>query len=263
MKILLFVFAFPVFIAGQSNAFFETIIYFEDAIGNRDSVIVGHDPSVNSHEENNEFGEYDLSHIPFDSIFEVRGVQFQDYNSIDGPLMNFKKVIGFTNVFDQNNNCYPIVEATIFIFNCKNLPLKVEWTESDFSNSICRNRSLITSHILPTVSDYWIEDSIAVENSVCLAENDSFEFDQFDIGDFGFYRIENIEGFGEDTLFALLFGLNSQGSSISPCTAIINSIDQNSQIEIPKIYPNPTNDFISIKNIEYDSYHILNHTRPK
>ncbi|GAB4497385.1 MAG: hypothetical protein OHK0019_30910 [Saprospiraceae bacterium] len=50
---------------------FEMLIYFEDAIGNKDTVIVGYDPDANTYDVNPQFGEVWLD-TPFDSVFEVR-----------------------------------------------------------------------------------------------------------------------------------------------------------------------------------------------
>ncbi|MCB0375492.1 MAG: hypothetical protein KDD04_06205, partial [Sinomicrobium sp.] len=54
----------------QQTAQFETTLYFEDAVGNRDSVIVGYD-TLATHDIDPEFGEQELV-SPFDSVFEVR-----------------------------------------------------------------------------------------------------------------------------------------------------------------------------------------------
>lgn len=247
----------PFFGIAQESAFFETTIFFEDAVGNRDSVIIGHDPDAQAHQINSQFGEVDISHIPFDSVFEVRGVHYNDFNSVDGPLTNFKKIIGYTIAYSQANDCYPIVEASVFIFNCKNLPIKVSWDRNVFSNSICRNRTVLASHLLPTVTEFWYLEPLALENSVCLSEFDFFEFDLFDIGQFGFYRIEEIEGSGLDTLYAILLGLSPQGSPISPCTAVVSTVDINEIDNRIIIYPNPTSSIINIDFKDFDHWTIM------
>ncbi len=47
-------------------------MYFEDAIGNRDTVFIGYDANGNRDVILPAFGEVDISHIPFDSVFDVR-----------------------------------------------------------------------------------------------------------------------------------------------------------------------------------------------
>ena len=62
----------PFCLYGQQAAFFETTIYFEDAVGNIDSVVVGMDEEANF-EYNPQFGEADIE-APWDSVFEVRTI---------------------------------------------------------------------------------------------------------------------------------------------------------------------------------------------
>ncbi len=70
----LIVFFFSMFLhlglIGQNVPYFETTIWVEDAIGNRDSVVVGFDPNATD-EVDTTFGEIP-NDSAFDSILDVR-----------------------------------------------------------------------------------------------------------------------------------------------------------------------------------------------
>ncbi len=55
-------------------------MYFEDALGNRDTVFIGYDANGSRDVILPEFGEVDIAHIPFDSVFEVRITNQSDIN---------------------------------------------------------------------------------------------------------------------------------------------------------------------------------------
>ncbi len=56
-------------------------MYFEDALGNRDTVFLGYDPNGSRDVILPEFGELDIAHIPFDSVFDVRITNQADINA--------------------------------------------------------------------------------------------------------------------------------------------------------------------------------------
>jgi len=54
----------------QNTPYFDMVLYFEDAVGNRDSVSFGYDQDASSNLDI-EWGEEEIT-APFDAIFEVR-----------------------------------------------------------------------------------------------------------------------------------------------------------------------------------------------
>lgn len=63
-------FLVQVWLNGQPTAMFEATIWFEDAAGNRDSIVVGYD-TLATEDIDPAFGEAEIT-SPFDSVFEVR-----------------------------------------------------------------------------------------------------------------------------------------------------------------------------------------------
>jgi Secretion system C-terminal sorting domain len=73
----------------QIIPFFETPFYFEDAVGNQDTLILGFQPGLGSiYNLQPEYGEV-LDNTPFDSVFEVRA-----FHSDDSYYRMSKKIIG-------------------------------------------------------------------------------------------------------------------------------------------------------------------------
>jgi hypothetical protein len=67
----------------------QTTFYFEDAVGNRDTIVVGADRASNE-EYNPQFGELDLPGS-FDSVFEVRATHKIGFNWGQPPYILSKK----------------------------------------------------------------------------------------------------------------------------------------------------------------------------
>ena len=257
MKWTILLILVPLFGIAQQNAFFETTIYFEDAVGNRDSVIVGHDENANDN-YNPVFGEIDIAE-PWDSVFEVRAAHYLDWQHPDGELLLSKKIIGSNEGgIHPNYGCLLINEPIIVFANIKNLPLSIHWDQSSFSGSICRNRSTLTPHVLPMISEYWYESPIGGIYT-CLAENDETIINEFYIDDgFGFYLVDSIEENKLDTMVAMLINFRFQNALDSPCSAIVSNNNVENYQEKIIIYPNPAHNQISIDSYAYDNWMIIN-----
>lgn len=233
------------------TAFFETPFYLEDALGNRDTVILGHDIEANTY-FNPGFGELDITQ-PWDSIFEVRAAHFVDWNFSSENLVLSKKIIGDNEGgLHPNYGCLWFNEAIILFVQITHSPLKVSWNQDDFENSYCRNRSTLTPHMLPIVSEYWYEGLQPDIDYVCLAEMGSFQVNQFVFDNFGFYLIDSIQGSTMDTIAAMLFYPKHQDAFESPCTSTVSVSDINNSGSVILLYPNPTYDFLTIH--EEDAY---------
>lgn len=235
----------------QMTAFFETSFYLEDALGNQDTIILGHDIDANTY-YNPEFGEMDISQ-PWDSIFEVRAAHFVDWNSSSENLILSKKIIG-----DNEGGVHPVYgclwfnEAIIIFIHINHFPLTVSWDQNVFENSYCLNRSVLTPHMLPIVSEFWYEGLQPGIDYVCLAESSSFQVNQFVFDNFGFYLIDSLQGSSIDTIAAMLFYPKYQDAFESPCTSTVSVSDLKTPESPVILYPNPTNGFLTIH--EGDEY---------
>lgn len=237
MKWIILLLIMPTIGLCQKKAFFETKIILEDAIGNKDSVIVGHDEFSN-YGFNPEYGEIDIVE-PWDSIFEVRAAHYLEYESwIDPTLVLSKKIIGHSEgKFHPNHDCLYINEDIILFFNAKYLPIKVKWKPKDFQN-FCNTRSFITTHLVQKAAPEIFNDTIFGVS--CLAEDSIFFASTFDQGNFGFFLLDNIEGQGIDTIKAFLLNFWYQGFPYSPCKKDLVSIKKILSESPMNLYPNPT-----------------------
>jgi hypothetical protein len=77
--LVLFTFAWLIWFSGFCQTpMYQADFYFQDAIGNRDTITIGYDTTANG-EYNPQFGEINLSQ-PFDSVFEVRATHRNGIN---------------------------------------------------------------------------------------------------------------------------------------------------------------------------------------
>lgn len=243
ISISVFVFAN---VAAQQTAFFETTIYVEDAIGNIDSVVIGHDPDAN-YTYNPQFGEVHLQ-SPFDSVFEVRAAHWGSFFQSNTTLS--KKIIsGVENDFFEEDSCYLFPDIAALVIHASYPPVTISWDRNAFSESFCRRGSMITSHYMHwIVQDWWMEfDTAALAFTECMAESASYTTMLFDYGGWGLYKILEVEGVGLDTLYAVLITPAFPGNIHSPCLGNVgvrpDPIDRTSDV---LIFPNPVSDAVQI-----------------
>ena len=132
MIIIVLLTCYQQFVNAQKVPEFETTFYFEDAKGNRDSVIIGYDPSVPEYIGGingltPQFGEQPLQE-PFDTILDVR--VDPEGNAGGDPFGWFKRMIGFCEKFPPGV-CYG---GTVggFVISNKYPPLKISYSQKAF-----------------------------------------------------------------------------------------------------------------------------------
>lgn len=124
-------FACPFGIRAQVTPLFQTTFYFEDSLGNRDSVILGYDTVASSQNFNFIFGEEDLI-LPFDSIFEVRAIHGDDQF-----MRTSKKVIEHVSIPFFDTCELPF--HTKIIIQAKYPPVKILYYGANFPEQSCKN----------------------------------------------------------------------------------------------------------------------------
>lgn len=231
-------------VSAQQVAYFETTIYVEDAIGNKDSVVIGHDPDANGM-FNPEFGELDIT-APFDSVLEVRAAHRLSFPG--NNMILSKSIIGpveqSSGSFYEPDSCYLYPEEIILFIHALHQPVTVTWDRNIFDESYCRRGSFITSHIIPSAVPDWFLDTAALALSACLAETYHYSAMLFDYGDWGFYKIHEIEGIGIDTIYAMLITPTFRVMDNTPCQGLVSNQDPlQSDTELHS-YPNPASDII-------------------
>jgi hypothetical protein len=104
-------------------------MYFEDVLGNRHTVYIGCDPNGSCDVILPEFGELDITHIPFDPMFDVRITNQADIScgeTTEEPFHTKKKIILPPNSF------YFWPRANIDIHTL-HWPVKASWDPALFN----------------------------------------------------------------------------------------------------------------------------------
>ena len=234
----------------QKTAFFETTFYFEDAVGNRDSIIIGYDPEAN-YEYNPDFGEEDIL-TPFDSIFEVRAANSNRFFWRNNDIVLSKKIISnMPGLFFEAYNCYRGSFAIFFLVQTQYPPVTISWNRHDFTN-YCNAWSFMTPHYTPLQDHEWYLGPYLGEEVpwACMAVDSTLISElNYEFSSEPVYRIEPIEGIGSDTIYGLML-LRSQFGNFGPeCTKGF-TVSQHEVVQDEstlEVFPNPSSDIINIR----------------
>ena len=254
MKTLLILLICPLFIFGQKTAFWETKLFFEDGIGNKDSITIGHDLNSNGN-FNPDFGEVNIKEVPWSSVFEVRASHNEGANGHASPKVLSKKIIGSTEAgLHPTYNCLFVREPLKFFVKVKNLPLKIRWNPDDH-NDFCNIKNFMTPHILPQVFLEWYKDTAGLAHPskyACLANANQYTVNDFSKVDNDFFEFllepNNVGSF--DTIHGFFIGFLTKSSSNSPCSETVDLLDVVAQELALKMFPNPTSNFINFESTE-------------
>jgi hypothetical protein len=224
MKVMKKGFCFLVIILISQIAFnqeFSFSMYFEDAIGNKDTLILGYDNEATDTIDQL-FGEINIINLPLDSLFDVRisNIFYGWHNWGPGTFQTKKQIV--------KKKCGYYFALNCIDFYCHNWPVTATWDKSLF-NTDCLEGSVFTScmpggwfDVLgPSDLDYAI---MVWDDSVTFTSNSADGFIEW--GDYLNSNGELIQVFWQ------LFGDKS----------LIN-VDEN-KISLEKklnIYPNPIN----------------------
>ena len=231
----------------QQGAYFELSLYFEDALGHLDSVIVGYDPEASS-DIDLLFGEEELN-TPFDSIFEVRAssMQWPERKKLSKKIIEAAEPhVGPWN----NSGCYNGRRIFIYIWAI-NHPIKVYWDPYQFTNESCNIASFL--------ADHWEDELINVvdlnnfpENYVCMATQDTaiFNMSAESILAPPYYSpisiTHEVEGSGMQEIYALRFAPAIQGA-MTPCYWITSAPLLSKQLKQVSLYPNPVKEYLYVE----------------
>ncbi len=209
---------------------FSFKMYFEDAIGNKDTLELGYD--VNATDTIDAiFGEINIIGVPLDSVFDIR-ISDAFWNNSNGTFQTKKQIV-------NRNNCKALTLITID-FKCNNWPVTATWDNSVFSDT-CRNGSVFTS-VHPggwwdtgSPSDLWRAELVNTNQVTFTSNYYSGQFDE----NYAYINNQNDtipvfwQAFGDSTI--LMVGTEE--------------IVSNNDIEI---FPNPTINNITIQFIDQD-----------
>ena len=233
MKYLLLGLLFiPNILLSQQTAQFETTIYLEDTLGNKDSVIIGYDVNETFQFMNPNFGEVDITNLPWDSIFEARVLPRFTNNQNQS-----KKHIKYSNCNNTTTNLvngeFASVEFTIAVrLTTPYSPLIIRWNNNDFANDICRRGSFIVESPM-----YFNEPNPQGFGEVYMINGSTYGTLWGGGGaGHGFYAVDEAGNQAFVNAFIISIAKNY------PTSTIEQQIQQES-----KIYPNPTTDNFTIE----------------
>ena len=147
--LLLLILNIPLIVAAQNTPDFITALYFEDAIGNKDTLWVGYDSETDYRTIDFELGEDTiLISTPFDTIFEVR---------VDaGAIFKNNSYYQTTAILNSSNCRLYYLEGPIVIeVVIANPPLKVSWNRSVWEDEFCTKRSIIQPNLSGPLLNIW------------------------------------------------------------------------------------------------------------
>lgn len=232
---------------------FETELYFEDAIGNKDTITIGFDTTANK-KYNPNLGELNII-TSFDSVFEVRASHGLDYQN--SSMVLSKTIIGFCELA-WPINCYSGEPINIFI-HAEHQPIKVKWDRKDFLKSKCTYGSFIHYNFLYEIVD---PNAIIFDPEFeyeCLGNQDStyifigkeYVQDDGNLEELPYTTVINV-----DTIYGFQLMLEPS-ANISPCfvTSNVNIVSQNEDLSI---FPNPSYGIFNIHDADDLEIHVFN-----
>ncbi len=235
---------FSIPIQAQKVAMFETTLYFEDAVGNMDSIRVGHDTAANFI-FNPDFGE-EIINTPFDSIFEVRAAHRLSTNGKPDNKMS-KKIIGWTEgPLHPVHDCILSAEGILILVHAKHPPVTVRWDSTEFLHSYCRVGSYLSDNFLSeTLWEWWLDPEL-VKEFACMADTGSYVVDFSGKVDFPYmvvpFPVEG--GNGMDSVHCLLFTPKSY-FLYTPCQSFFVGTE-NPELHYINLWgPNPVRDVLT------------------
>ncbi len=132
--------------SAQTSPEFQFTLYATDALGNRDSVILGYDP-IATEDIDTFFGEVDITNVPYDSVFEMRaGSSFLEWNGIHQYVGNVSKTLLAEGGGIYCNSPLALMTVHALVMRVKHPPITFSWDPSLFAQAPqndCRDWSLI------------------------------------------------------------------------------------------------------------------------
>ena len=229
-------------------------IWFEDAIGNKDTIWIGFDPSAynpfsgpnTTNIEDTIFGEKIITE-PFDSVFEVRA-SLQEFGVSTAPLTSKISVAWSQGVFGHpcTNSGRPA-----FFIHALHYPVTISWDDSYlwYQKSCFYQKTIF---LTPTISLRLIESPQwwlylnnfegEGEHYYCMTSNNHIVDDgTIHSGDYSILSLFNVKGKG----LVSLPGYNFQTAYGPPCKALATSESEANSIPV-SIFPNPTSDILTV-----------------
>ncbi len=247
VQILLFA---NILIAQQTPEFLMPL-WFEDAVGNKDTIWVGGDEAASSVQLlDTQFGEEEIT-VPFDHIFEVRAVNWDGASPWGGGYVFSKTIISDK----EGSLCHVFGGIGIFI-HAQFWPVKVTWDSVLLHSNPapCNYNTILT----PNKSVWTIPNWYEAENIYCMSpvSHLSLDYNYPNLSPINQLWTEyEISGSGVDTIWG--YWLTSHIDA-PHCLTTLPTEEVLSASEI-QLYPNPAGNWLQIEvddSIEITNYEI-------
>jgi hypothetical protein len=210
--------------AQQLTPLFQTTIYLEDTLGNRDSVIIGYDENEQQNFVNPNFGEVDITNVPWDSVFEAR---VMPYSAFENVLKQSKKQIEYYPCDQYLGMLYTIAIRLTTPFS----PLIIRWESTDFSSDLCRTGSFIVESPM-----YFSEPNPQGYGQVYLMNGSTYGTSW--AADGAKYQFNAFDESGNQVLINTFVFVIAKNYPISTHSQILQ--------QQTKVFPNPTTEAFTI-----------------
>ena len=237
MKYLFFLFIFTS-ISAFSQPEFSFDLYFEDALGNRDTITIGYDPLATDGIDEL-FGEENIISQAWDSVFEVRISDYYDRNAVGEQVsFNTKKCIQY--IFSQPYFKTNRIEIDI---HAKHFPIKIS-CDSTLLQSAERRGTFITS-MLP---GGWFDTGGFVTNLFYNPQTliNFAGFESWPLYPFNYYYLE-----ASDSVFVCWAAIAD--SNVNTSNVLENKLEN--KIEV---FPNPVFNNSNLHFSSGDYYNLCN-----
>lgn len=107
---------------------FQFTLYAEDTLGHRDSIVLGFDPSAQGWGLNPQFGEVDITQVPFDSVFELRAHTDFSHSSTHSKVR-------ITEFHCDNPYPFPYTSFIGISIRSRHSPIRFYWDQSLFQDT--------------------------------------------------------------------------------------------------------------------------------
>ena len=227
---VVFMTTWPLLLFSQATPMFEMPIYFADAQGNLDTLVIGYDDLA----WNVYNPTYDGAEItePFDSVFEVRAAHYED-NWADGFQWSDRIVGSYDPFFGSPCG---VSEGILIVVSCKYPPLTIFYDSTRLSHpDSCRTSTILSRDWGIFQLQYWWD----ADDWHCMSKTDKI------VADLQHHIYSNsdaltvnaeVEGQGEVALPAFFMKFRNWG----PCTdSTILDAKPPDKAPVSRVFPNP------------------------
>lgn len=242
----------------------KTKIFVEDAIGNKDSVIIGYTFDTNFG-LNPEYGESDTPHV-LDSVLDVRNVIRK--NSWEGDVflengfyLSKINIVENTHLRSNTPNgilCFDVLPRFNIAIYAKYQPVKISWEKSAWQHE-CHRGSWITTDALTETVVHWHQwkpfdyQCMAGDSNYVIWDFPTPNVALLDIVESKWLSIFPTTDNRHDTMWIVQIATKRIDYFDTPC---LLSSSEDFWWSGTKIYPNPSHDFLHI-----ESEHVLTAVR--